>query len=194
MRLFIGIPLSVAVADELRVFVARLRSNSDGLRWSAPESWHITLQFLGATTAEQFECLKAQLGQVSSAPVSIEMGEPGFFDRSGVFFVDVIVSPALAALQQQIVASTSHCGFIAETQPYHPHITLAREKSNRETREKGNKSARAGSGGLRALQAKIGKPSRISSFTAREFLIYESHLSSDGSRYEVRERYPLINR
>ena len=45
MRLFAGIPLAAAVIDELSAISIRLRSNDDGLRWSAPESWHITLQF-----------------------------------------------------------------------------------------------------------------------------------------------------
>ena len=51
--LFIGIPLAAATANDLTAAVNRLRSTanqraaSGNLRWSAPESWHITLQFLG---------------------------------------------------------------------------------------------------------------------------------------------------
>ncbi len=74
MRLFVGIPLADAVARELAAVVGRLRSSesaalrgSDGLRWTEPESWHITLQFLGNSTAEQLECLKARLGEVRSS-------------------------------------------------------------------------------------------------------------------------------
>ena len=67
MRLFVGIALSDAVVHELKSVVARLRSNggpaerqtrespSAGLRWTAPESWHITLQFLGNATPEQLD-------------------------------------------------------------------------------------------------------------------------------------------
>lgn len=52
MRLFIGIPLAADVVRELAALTARLRSPSDGLRWSAAEDWHITLQFLGQTKAD----------------------------------------------------------------------------------------------------------------------------------------------
>lgn len=194
MRLFIGIPLATAVANELRALTARLCTGSSGLRWSAPESWHITLQFLGNTTSEQLECLRARLGEVRWTPVSIEMGEPGFFDRTGVFFADVIVSPGLTGLQQRVLAATSQCGFVAETRPFHPHITLAREAGNKGAREQGNKVVRSQASGLRTLRAKIGKSPRFSRFTAQEFLLYESHLSPEGSRYEVVGRFQFGER
>ena len=38
MRLFVGIPLAVAVRGELSGLAARLKSKDDGLRWTAPES------------------------------------------------------------------------------------------------------------------------------------------------------------
>ncbi len=61
MRLFAGIPIAAAVIDELSAVSLRLRSSTDGLRWSAPESWHITLQFLGSTGQEQYDCTVARL-------------------------------------------------------------------------------------------------------------------------------------
>ena len=189
MRLFVGIPLSGAVTDELKTLVVCLRTGNDGLRWSAPESWHITLQFLGNAAPDQLECLKSRLGEVRGIPLPVKLGELGFFDRSGVFFADVIVSPELSDLQRRVVEATSGCAFVAETRPYHPHITLARESGNKGRREQGNKALRTLKGALN----KRNRP-RFSPFIAREFLLYESHLSAEGSRYEVRERYPLINR
>ena len=59
MRLFVGIPLSPAVIDELSATSMRLQSHADGLRWSTPESWHITLQFLGNTP--EYECIVSRL-------------------------------------------------------------------------------------------------------------------------------------
>ena len=51
MRLFIGIALSPAVIAELTTLTARLQSKADSMRWTGPESWHITLQFVGNTSA-----------------------------------------------------------------------------------------------------------------------------------------------
>jgi RNA 2',3'-cyclic 3'-phosphodiesterase len=199
MRLFVGIPLADGVTRELTALVAKLRSGGDGLRWSAPESWHITLQFLGNSVPEQLECLKTRLREVRWAPFAVEMGEPGFFDRAGVFFADVNVTPGLGELQRRVVTATNQCGFVAETRLYHPHITLARAAGNREAgseraREQGNRDARARTRALRALKTRARGYLHFSRFTAQEFLLYESHLSPEGSRYEVRERFPLVNR
>jgi 2'-5' RNA ligase len=184
MRLFVGIPLADAAARELAAVVERLRSGESpgregGLRWTAPESWHITLQFLGNATEEQLECLKARLGEMRSEPVPVQLGELGCFERAGVFFADVTVTPQLAVLERGIVAATSLCGFVAETRAFHPHITLARSKGQGRGAE------------LRDLQSKLGRQRKFTRFTARELVLYESHLGAGGTRYEARMRVAL---
>jgi 2'-5' RNA ligase len=180
MRLFVGIPLAAAVIDELAAISRRLRSGGDGLRWPAPETWHITLQFLGDTGREQYECTVARLREVHAAPVPIRLEGLGFFDRAGVFFAGVRVSPELLVLQQRVTSAMELCGFVPETRPYQPHITLARSK------DKGQ--------GFRALKDKTRNQPNFTRFVAGEFLLYESFLGPGGSRYEVRERFPLGGR
>ena len=190
MRLFVGIPLADEVVGELSLVVSRLRPVAGNLRWSKPESWHITLQFLGHSTPAQLESLGTRLADVRSLPVPVQLGKLGSFERAGVFFADVVVTQELAALQERVVDGTSRCGFFAESRPFHPHITLARKAGNQGSREPGNENARSSSLTLRHLTEKPG-PVRFTGFVAREFLLYESHLSSEGSRYEVRARFPL---
>jgi 2'-5' RNA ligase len=175
MRLFIGIPMAEAVVQELASVRAHLERPADGLRWSAPESWHITLQFLGNTAPDQYKCAVAGLHAVVSLLVPIKLERLGFFDHAGVFFASVLLSPELIALEQQVVAATSKCGFIPETRPYHPHITLARNRGQ--------------SNGIRQLKTTILPEPRFPAFAAREFLLYESFPNSTGSRYEIRERF-----
>jgi len=179
MRLFVGIALSVEVRSELDRIVARMKPKLAGWRWSQPNSWHITLQFLGNAGSAQYDPLLTALRNVRSPAVPIQLGGLDFFDHAGVFFADVAVSPQLAGLQRKVVAATDRCGFIAETRPYHPHITLARLKG-------GVRGA-----ALRELRAKLPERQRFSAFTANEFLLYESFLGPGGSRYEVRERFCL---
>jgi 2'-5' RNA ligase len=204
MRLFVAIPLADAVVREIAAVVARLRKaegaeRNGGMRWTAPESWHITLEFLGNATEEQFECLRVSLGGVRSAPVPVRLGELGCFDRAGVFFAGVTVTPELATLQKKVAAATSRCGFVAEARAFRPHITLARKAGDKGPREQGNKRpnplAQVGSvgrsGALRELMIQAGRGPAFTGFTAREFLLYESHLEPGGARYEVRMRVPL---
>ena len=175
MRLFIGIPLDAAVVAELGAVADRLKPQSEGLRWSAPAGWHITLQFLGATTPGQYTCVRDGLSQIHCATFAIQLEPPGFFDRAGVFFAGVRLTPELTGLQQRVLAATRPCGFIPEDRPYHPHITLARDNSR----------GRA----LRQLKSRVPGDARFSSFVAREFLLYESFPGPGGSRYEGRERF-----
>jgi 2'-5' RNA ligase len=177
MRLFIGIPLAPAAVNELSSLSLRLRSSDNGLRWSTPESWHITLQFLGSTSPEQYTSVAARLRELRFAPVPIQLDSIGFFDRAGIFFADVAVTPALLSLQQSVTSKTGLCGFVPEDRPYHPHITLARSKG------------KSGKQSLSRLKNSIRVQPRFTSFKAEEFLIYESFLSPSGSRYEIRERF-----
>lgn len=177
MRLFIGIPLAAQVIEELSAICRRLRSDSDGLRWSSPESWHITLQFLGETPSDRYDCLLSRLRELESPRVSVRLERLDVFDRVGVFHAGVGVSPELALLQRRITAATAQCGFGAETRPYHPHVTLARVK--------GNKRGHS----LHELKSNAGGQPHLTGFLAHEFLLYEAFLSPAGSRYEVRERF-----
>ena len=180
LRLFIGIPLAATTATDLATVVNRIRSNAtEYLRWSAPETWHITLQFLGSTTLRRYECVTAHLREERHPPIHIRLGALDTFDRAGVLFVDVPVTPELLALQRAVTAATAPCGFTPETRPYHPHITLARRKGKGGERE------------LRNLTSKTDPSQRFSSFTAESFVLYESIPTPAGSRYEIRESFPL---
>jgi RNA 2',3'-cyclic 3'-phosphodiesterase len=177
MRLFVGIPLAEEVRAEVAAVVAQLRRGGEELRWTSPEGWHITLQFLGNANAEQLECLKARLGEVRSGPAPVRLGALGAFERAGVVFVDVEVLPELAVLQQRVAAVTWKCGFIAEERAFHPHITLARAKGRTRFR------------GVPGLRSRNENPPKFSGFEAREFLLYESFTEPAGSRYEERGRF-----
>jgi 2'-5' RNA ligase len=179
MRLFVGIPLAIPVIDELEKISFRHRADGDGLRWSTPESWHITLQFLGNTSQTQYECIVARLRELRSPPVPIELNETGFFDRAGIFFAGVALTPELLALQQRVIAGTGPCGFVPEDHPFRPHITLARSKGRRRAP------------GLETLKAKIRHQPKFSPFVAEEFLLYESFTRPTGSLYEIRQRFRL---
>jgi 2'-5' RNA ligase len=138
---------------------------------------HITLQFLGDTSQEQYECTQAHLRELHVAPVPIEFAGLGLFDRSGVVLAGVKASPALLLLQKRVTEATARCGFVPEARAYQPHITLARCKGQRQ--------------GLNALKARIPPRARFTGFVAEEFLLFESFLGPAGSRYEVRGRFPL---
>jgi len=169
--------LAAAVLEELTAAVARLRSGGDGLRWTAPASWHITLQFLGETDPERCDSLIAALRSVHRPPVPVALDKLGCFERPGVLFAAVQPTPLLLSLQQCVESATAVCGFLPDSRPYQPHITLARSREHR--------------AGLKQLETKLQAQPRFSGFVASEFLLYESFLGPGGARYEARRRFSL---
>ncbi|HEX3435813.1 MAG TPA: RNA 2',3'-cyclic phosphodiesterase [Pseudacidobacterium sp.] len=182
MRLFVGIALSDETEQALASYVSGLSEVFARLRWSTPQQWHVTLQFLGEADDARYVCIVDQLRTVRASSVEIHLAEPGFFERAGVFHVAVQATKTLVALHYQVEQVLQRCGFEPEARPYSPHITLARNK---------------GRGPLpdfkRLKQAIHEKPVPIlSGFTSQEFLLYQSSTEPSGSRYEVRERFPLM--
>src|SRR5674476_816024 len=46
MRMFIALPLPVAVKEDLSTFLEPRQEAAPDLRWALPEQWHLTLAFL----------------------------------------------------------------------------------------------------------------------------------------------------
>ena len=176
MRLFVGLPLDAHATAHLARFTEPLKRGTPNLRWAKPESWHVTLQFLGSTTNEQYTALVTHLRAIQAIPPIFTLHNTGAFDRAGIFYAAVEPTPSLLALHEAVVHATAHAGFIEEDRGYRPHITLARRRGRERSTE------------LRRLS---GKPLAPLKQIAHEFLLYESHLSPAGSEYTVRERFPL---
>jgi RNA 2',3'-cyclic 3'-phosphodiesterase len=170
-RLFVGIAIAPEAADELRRIVAALKPQLGNLRWSDPEGWHITLQFLGMTDDEREGCIREQLRQLRAEPVPVRIEGIGAFARAGVLYAGVAESWGLSRLQRRVTAATASCGVAAEERAYHPHITLARGREEN---------------ALRSYQRQ-----RVGQFAADSFQLYESVTGREGARYLVVERFGL---
>ncbi len=172
MRLFVAIPVDEATRRELEALAGRARRQGDGLRWTRPESWHITLAFLGQTAAERLAGLTERLRAVQGTAFRVEFGAPEILAQAGALVMSVRPSAELTALQHAVSAATEECGFKPEKRPYRPHLTLARPRRGERIRLRLNETA-------------------IHGFTAREFVLFESFLEAGGARYEGRARFTL---
>ena len=180
MRLFVAIPMPDETTRELAAAMERMRKRpgAEELRWSPPESWHITLQFLGSVGPEEYACLLDRLGGVHGTPMKILPEKIGAFSQAGILYAGVKPTPELLKLEKRVTEATQACGFVREDRPYHPHITLARRRG------------RGGRNGITSAAEKNRELVPFRGFTAREFALYESFLGS-AARYEIRERFPL---
>jgi 2'-5' RNA ligase len=190
MRLFVALDIEPEIRRRLSEFREQMRAYAPEVRWVGPETFHITLQFLGET--EKVEAIKLALQQVRGAAISLSFAGTGFFPspRSPrVFWVGIESDDNLQALVAAIGESLRPLGFKREAAPFKPHLTLARAGSGRPRPVRGEHS----SAGLRALAVKLETlpAPEFGKMAAREFCLYQSTLSPSGAKYAKLATYPL---
>ena len=179
MRLFVGLAVSEGVREALERLTLRLRAKDDGLRWSTPDQWHVTLVFLGEVDDARRPRLVEELARLRQPGLSLQMARLGVFERTGILFAEVEVTPELLRLYGAVAGAVRLAALEVEERPYRAHITLARSR-NRDGRKTIERLRRA------AEQQRLRER-----WEAEEFLLYESQLSPSGSRYVVQERFRL---
>jgi len=190
MRLFVALDIDPGIRDRIAAFRNQMRVLAPEVRWVGPETFHVTLQFLGET--KKVDEVRRALKQVEAEAVQLAFRGAGFFPTPKsprVFWVGIESDQRLQTLADSIAHATRPLGFERDAGPYTPHLTLARRGSGRPHRVPGERPA----SGLQRVHDELAKlPSPdFGTMTAHEFYLYESHLSPEGARYEKRASYPL---
>jgi len=140
--------IAVELPDELKLALTRLQSQLKSgreypVKWVDPYSVHLTLKFLGNIDV-------ARIGEITGAietsaqgipPFQVAVGGRGVFP--GLRRVQVAWGglggdiDRLSQLKQRIESNLVPLGFVAESRPFKPHLTLARvrERASPEERE-----------------------------------------------------------
>ncbi|MEF2246284.1 RNA 2',3'-cyclic phosphodiesterase [Paenibacillus sp. IITD108] len=136
MRLFVAVPVSAKVTEELGNWAQLHKSKIAFRKWTHPSDYHITLQFLGDTVIEQVEHLKNSLAEIKADSFSLKLDAAGFFGlpkSPRVLWSDVAGEvERLRSLQRAVTQATSRLGFEAEKRAYVPHITIARNYNSQD--------------------------------------------------------------
>jgi 2'-5' RNA ligase len=143
IRSFVAIELSeeaIVALDRLQRGLKK-QAPPQAVRWSRPESIHLTLQFLGDVAAERIGVVGEALGGVCAeqVPFVMEMQGLGVFPnprRPRVVWVGISEpSGTLAALQRGISRTLEPLGFEPDQRAFTPHLTLGRASRRASTRE-----------------------------------------------------------
>jgi RNA 2',3'-cyclic 3'-phosphodiesterase len=133
----------------------------EGVRWTTPDQWHVTLRFLGSVeSAEPAVAALATLTGMPGAVATIE-GRPIRLGRE-VLALSVEGLADLAALARDAFAGI---GRPPEHRPFRGHLTLARGRA------------------VRSLSP-VSRFQRAS-FIVRAVSLVESHLGQPGARYDT---------
>ncbi len=185
MRLFIALNLPKKEKDRIYRAARKLREAELPVRWVAPETYHLTLKFLGEVRAELLPRIEGVLEEVAkgTGPFTMEIEGFGAFPtirRPRVLWVGIDPSPALRCLKQDLEWALSEHGFERETRAFHPHLTLGRT-----TRE-------GGAGLFRGLDDLVATLSYRGEVKVWKLDLMQSHLSPSGARYSVVGSWRLV--
>ena len=148
------------------------------VRWARPETFHITLRFLGEIAEEQALPLAARVAETVAdlAPFELRLGALAPFPsprRPRVVAVTVEPEAPLLALARRVEAAVIHAGLPGEERGFRPHLTLGRVRDR----------AHPDLGSAGPIEA---KPFRVA-----EVVLFASDLRSDGAVHTPLERIAL---
>jgi len=187
-RLFVALEPPEPVRRRIAAAAAGLRRAAgraaSEVRWVLDENVHLTVQFLGAVPEERVEGVGLALSAAAAAarPLSLEVKGAGGFPnarRPRVVWLGLGGDlAALGALAAELGRRLAPLGFPPEARPFSPHLTLGRARDPR------------GAPGLAGALAGAGDDEGFA-WRAAELVLFESHLSPAGPRYEAILRAPL---
>lgn len=194
MRLFIALDIDEDIRGHISRFVDGVSGFAPEARWVRPESLHVTLKFIGEVPDATVDDIKGALKNIQSTPLDIQFRGYGFFPSAKaprVFWLGIEAGPQLSSLAAAAEAKMEALGIPRDEHNFSPHLTLARGKggSGSPGWRKGDRS----NSRFQRLQEKLGAMvvPEFGSMTAREFFLYQSQLSPQGSKYTKIGRFAL---
>jgi 2'-5' RNA ligase len=187
----------MAAADPVRAFFAvelgeslrgaaaeaigelRRRDAKGAVRFTRPESLHVTLRFLGDVAVERLGGLVACVAKEATgvAPFALRLGGLLAFPnarRPRVIAVEALPAEPLAAAAAAVERGCVAAGFEPEARAFRGHLTLGRVKRGRPPR-------------LDDVEVPDHEPTAV-----RDTVLFRSELGHDGSRYTPLERVPFV--
>lgn len=187
-RLFVALEPPEPVRRRIAAAAERIRrvagSAADLVRWVADENVHLTVQFLGAVPEERVEAVGEAIAEAAAAtrPILLEVKGAGGFPNSRrprVIWLGLSGEVAsLAELASDLGRRLAPLGYPPESRPFAAHLTLGRARDAR------------GAPGLGGALAAVAQDEGVS-WRACELVLFESHLSPHGPRYEPVRRASL---
>jgi RNA 2',3'-cyclic 3'-phosphodiesterase len=178
-RLFLGVEVPPAVEQAAAEAIRPWREAFPDARWVPPENWHVTLKFLGWTTARLVPWVEGTVGGIVGAhpPVAASVRGLGAFPsarRARVLWAGVD-DPAdgLGALVADLEAGLVE-EFRAELRRFHPHLTVARSEPP-----------------LRLPEEYAETPLASEPFVADRVILFRSHLEGRVTKYESLRTFDL---
>ncbi len=131
IRSFVALELAAAVRERLHGLIEQLRGEIPGVRWTRPDSLHVTVRFLGYADPPALVRLQGPLAEIASrcAPGHAPLRGLGLFPPKGnprVLWLGLAIPEGIRILQEECERAAVAAGFPPEPRPFRPHLTLGR--------------------------------------------------------------------
>lgn len=178
IRAFLGL----ALPDDLRGALAVQQFLLPLPRKVDPETFHLTLVFLGDCPEPALEAAHEGFAALKARSFSLGLQGLGLFgdDRARAAWAGIAPSPELVRLQARVETIARRAGCPVQTRRFRPHVTLGRFPPPAFPDQARLERAIAEGAGFRA------GPWQVEALT-----LWQSHLGPKGARHEVLARYPL---
>jgi RNA 2',3'-cyclic 3'-phosphodiesterase len=189
IRSFVAIELSDAARQALAARQRDLKAAipPQTVRWTIPDSIHLTLQFLGDVPLEKIPAITSALRDAcaGTAPFAFELIGLGVFpDRRRPRIVWVGVrepSGTLAALHGRVGQALAALGFPPEERAFTPHLTIGRAARDAAPRD-------LAAAGEHVARLDVGLIARI---PVGHIALMKSDLRPTGALYTAQATFPL---
>lgn len=192
VRAFVALPLPKDIKAALAELLPALhRAAPAKLAFVRPETWHVTLKFLGDVPLDGpmgVSALIPALAEVDFAPFDLSPGGGVFFPnpaRPRVVAVGLSAgADACRELAGNVETALADLGFPRETRAFTPHLTVARRK---DAPARGKDAPARGDwrGVADHLAGALWPMCRMD-----RFVLYKSELGPGGARHEVIREFP----
>jgi 2'-5' RNA ligase len=177
MRLFVGI----AIPAEIGELLWSLTGGLPGAHWMEPETYHLTLRFIGDAGRPEAEELDAMLALIEMPGFALALSGIDYFgtaSRPRVIWAGVDPSLPLHQLSRKVHRAARQAELPRESRAFTPHVTIARLHDT----------------SLVEAMAFIGQKAlfRARPFTVDRFTLFESRPGNGGPAYIPMAEYPLI--
>ncbi|MBE7731064.1 RNA 2',3'-cyclic phosphodiesterase [Komagataeibacter sp. FXV3] len=181
MRLFVGLELPLPSLHA----IGELRGRLPDVTWRPPESYHLTLHFIGEVTHPHLhEEIHHALSAIHAAPPVLRLGGTGLFTPArpngpDTLWIGCTPDDALTALREKVRKSLNRAiptGAERNSRHFTPHVTVGQMQRPDQDRRQ------------RWLATTV-PPTEAQ--TIGHFTLFQSIRHADGPFYEPLEHYPL---
>ncbi|MCF6138334.1 RNA 2',3'-cyclic phosphodiesterase [Pseudalkalibacillus berkeleyi] len=126
---FLAIPIPEHIQMKIYTYAQSVKEILPLKKWTSLGDYHITLQFLGATSEQAADKVIDHLNVESMNAFEIELDSTGVFgnpETPRVSWVGLKSSTELQSLHEKVKNSCSQAGFEVDSRPFCPHITLGK--------------------------------------------------------------------